>query len=105
LGWVGLIWIPLVYMLILVPSVSTAWLIGVFPYGVIGWIACYYAARGRGDPSWLSKALAAGWLFAGATLIFMLVTSDEADAWTWIMVGAVVVASVWPAVRLINERS
>jgi len=92
-------------MLILVPSVSTAWLIGVFPYGVIGWIACYYAARGRGDPSWLSKALAAGWLFAGATLIFMLVTSDEADAWTWIMVGAVVVASVWPAVRLINERS
>jgi hypothetical protein len=80
------------------------WLIGLFPYASIVWVASLYSVRGRDDPTWLPKALAAGWLFAGATLIFLLVASDGSDAWTWIMVGAIVVASVWPTVRLIRER-
>ena len=93
------------YLVFFIPGLPNAWGIGVAPYLAIGWVASLYAARGQDEPSWLPGALAAGWLILGATLIFILVTSDRSDPWTWIMVVLVLVASLWPALRLIRERS
>jgi hypothetical protein len=104
-GWFGLVWIPLGYIWFVVSDIPRAWVIGAAPYLAIGWIPALYAARGQEEPSWLPGALAGGWFIAGATLIFMLVTSERADAGTWFMVVLVLVASLWPAVRLIRERS
>jgi peptidoglycan/LPS O-acetylase OafA/YrhL len=99
------VWIPLGYLVFIVSDLPNAWIIGVAPYLAIGWMACLYTARGQDEPSWLPRALAAGWFIAGATLIFMLVTSDRSDPSTWVMVVFVLAVSLWPALRLIRERS
>jgi hypothetical protein len=98
-------WIPFVYLVFIVSDLPNAWVIGVAPYLTIGWMASLYAARGQDEPSWLPGALAAGWFIAGATVIFMLVTSARSDPPTWVMVVFLLAVSLWPALRLIRERS
>jgi len=106
LGWVGLVWISFWFLVFIFSDLPNVWAIGVIPYLAVGWIASLCAARGQEEPSWLPRALAATWFILGASLIFILVTSeDRSDPSTWIMVVFVLALSLWPAFRLIHERS
>jgi peptidoglycan/LPS O-acetylase OafA/YrhL len=105
LGWVGLVWISFWLLVFIVSGLPNAWVIGATPYLAVGWIASLCAARGREEPSWLQRALAVTWFILGASLIFILVTSDGSDPATWFMVVFVLALSLWPALRLMRERS
>jgi len=92
-------------LVFIVSDLPNAWGIGVAPYLATGWVACLCAARDQEEPSWLPGAAAASWFIAGASLIFILVTSDGSDPSTWFMVVFVLALSLWPALRLIRKRS